>query len=99
MTYSFVNSPVVRFDIIEAVDYYKKINPELAKQFLFRIREAKAYIARSPLGFQIKYNTVRTLLLRQFPYHIHYFIDDTKQQIIILAVIHAYKNPQDYSIR
>jgi plasmid stabilization system protein ParE len=99
MSYSFVNSPVVRVDIIEAVDYYKKINPELAKQFLFRIREAKAYIARSPLGFQIKYNSVRTLLLKQFPYHIHYLIDDTKQQIIILAVIHAYKNPRDYSIR
>ncbi len=99
MSYNFVNSPIVNIDIINATDYYKKINPELTKQFLFRIREAKAYIARSPLGFQIKYNQVRTLLLKQFPYHIHYLIDDTKQQIIILAVIHAYKNPKDYSNR
>lgn len=58
MSYSFVNRPAVRTDIIEATDYYKKINPELAKQLLFRIREAKAYIARSPLGFQIKYNKI-----------------------------------------
>lgn len=99
MSYSFVNRPAVKVDIIDATNYYKKINPELAKQFLFRIREAKAYIARSPLGFQIKYNQVRTLLLKQFPYHIHYLIDDTKQQIIILAVIPAYKNPNDYSNR
>jgi plasmid stabilization system protein ParE len=99
MSYSFVNRPAVRIDIIEATDHYKKINPELAKQFLFRIREAKAYIARSPLGFQIKYNQVRTLLLKQFPYHIHYLIDDTKKVIIILAIIHAYKNPTDYSSR
>ena len=99
MIYSFVNRPAVRADIIEATNYYTKINPELAKQFLFRIREAKTYIARSPLGFQIKYNNVRTLLLKQFPYHIHYLIDDSQKQIIILAVIHAYKNPQDYSIR
>lgn len=97
MIYSFVNRPAVRADIIEATNYYTKINPELAKQFLFRIREAKVYIARSPLGFQIKYNQVRTLLLRQFPYHIHYLIDDTQKQIIILAIIHAYKNPKDYS--
>ena len=97
MSYSFLNRPNVRTDIINATDYYKNINPELAKQFLFRIREAKAYIARSPLGFQIKYNLVRTLLLKQFPYHIHYLIDDTQKQIIILAVIHAYKNPTDYS--
>lgn len=49
MIYSFVNRPAVRADIIEATNYYTKINPELAKQFLFRIREAKVYIARSPL--------------------------------------------------
>ncbi len=99
MSYSFVNRPAVRLDIINATDYYKNINPELGKQFLFRIREAKAYIARSPLGFQIKYKEVRTLLLKQFPYHIHYLIDDNKKQIIILALIHAYKNPMDYSNR
>lgn len=99
MSYFFVNRPSVRLDIINATNYYKNINPELAKQFLFRIREAKSYISLSPLGFQIKYNKVRTLLLKQFPYHIHYIIDDKRQQIIILAVIHAYKNLADYSIR
>lgn len=97
MSYSLINRPAVKLDIINATDYYKNINPELAKQFLFRIREAKAYIALSPLGFQVKYKEVRTLLLKQFPYHIHYLIDDAKQQIIILAIIHAYKNPADYS--
>src|SRR5207245_947115 len=99
MSYSFVNRPVVKADILEALDHYKKISPRLAKQFLFRIREAKTYIARTPLGFQIKYNNVRTLLLKQFPYHIHFLIDDNKKQIIVLAVIHAYKNPADYSNR
>ena len=56
MSYTFVNRPSVKLDIKEATDYYKKINPELAKQLLFRIREARAYIARNPVGFQIKYN-------------------------------------------
>jgi plasmid stabilization system protein ParE len=99
MSYAFVNRPLVRADIISATDHYKKINPELARQFLFRIREAKAYIARSAEGFQIKYKEVRTLLLKQFPYHIHYLIDENKKLIVILAVIHAYKNPKDYSQR
>jgi hypothetical protein len=55
MSYSVVNRPAVSLDIIIATDYYKNINPKLAKQFLFRIREAKAYIGHSPLGFQVKY--------------------------------------------
>jgi plasmid stabilization system protein ParE len=96
MSYSVVNRPAVSLDIIKATDYYKNINPKLAKQFLFRIREARAYIAHTPLGFQVKYKDVRTLQLKQFPYHIHYLIDDSKNQIIILAIIHAHKKPADY---
>ena len=99
MKYIFVNKPAVKADIINAIDYYKKINPDLAKQFLFRIREAKEYIAKSPLGFQVKYKVTRTLLLKQFPFQIHYLIDDTNSQIGILAIIHAYRIPTDYSLR
>ena len=99
MNYEFVNRPGVRSDVINAVNYYKDISPKLARQFLFRIREAKIHIGRTPLGFQIKYKNVRTLMLKQFPFHIHYLIDPDKKNIIILAIIHAYKNPKDYSSR
>lgn len=91
MSYTFVNKPAVTFDIEDVVDYYKSINPELATAFLDRIDEAKKYIADFPLAFQIKYKNVRTVLLEQFPYHIHYIVDDSKKQIVVLAVIHAYR--------
>lgn len=97
--FSVVSKPAVRVDVLNAVAYYKNIYPELVKQFLFRLREANVYISRTPLGFQVKYKNVRTLLLKQFPFHIHYLINDSQKQIIILAIIHAYKNPQDYSAR
>lgn len=99
MSYSFVNKPAVTFDIEDVVDYYKSIRPELAIVFLDRIEEAKKYIADFPEAFQIKYKNVRTVLLKQFPYHIHYLVDDTNKQIVVLAIIHAYKNPKDYSNR
>ncbi len=99
MKYKISHRPEVKSDIIKAVDYYKNINPELAKEFLYRIREAKEYIIQVPFGFQIKYKEVRTLLLKQFPYHIHYIIDTSTNEIIILAIIHAYKNPADYTGR
>jgi plasmid stabilization system protein ParE len=99
MSYTFINRPAVRADIIKATLYYKNISPELAKQFLFRIREAKTYIAHTPLGFQVKYQQVRTIMLKQFPYHIHYLINDIQYQIVILAIIHAYKKPNDYTER
>jgi len=94
--YHFQNRPAVEADVINAVNYYKHISPKLAKQFLFRIREAKIYINRSPLAFEIKYKNVRTLLLKQFPFHIHYIIDEATKSIIITAVLHMSQNPDKW---
>ncbi len=95
----FLNKPNIIFDVEEIVDHYISINPKLATAFLNRVEEVKKYIANFPFAFQIKYKNVRTVLLEQFPYHIHYIVDDPKKQIVVLAVIHAYKNPKDYSNR
>ncbi|WP_120180194.1 type II toxin-antitoxin system RelE/ParE family toxin [Pelobium manganitolerans] len=96
MNYKIVTLPAVRFDIIDATDFYKEISPKLAKQFLFRIREAKDYILNYPLGFQQKYSNVRMLSLRQFPYQIHYLIDEDAKRIVILAVVHSHRKPTNY---
>jgi len=81
MSYSFVNKPSVNFDIIDVVDYYKSIKPELAIAFLDRLEEAKKYISKYPEAFQIKYKNVRTVLLKQFPYHIHYIVMMLKNKL------------------
>ena len=99
MSYFFVNKPEVVNDIEDVVEYYNKINTNLAISFLDRLEEAKAYIIKHPKAFQIKYKNVRTILLKQFPYHIHYIVDDVNKQIVVLAIIHAYKNPKDYTNR
>lgn len=99
MIYNIANSPVVKVDIINAVNYYKHISPKLAKQFLFRIREAKVYIQRSPLAFEVKYKSVRTLTLKQFPFNIHYIVDSEQKQIVVIAIVHAHRNPNDYTVR
>ena len=56
--------------------------------------------AKNPLYFPIKYeNNVRTALLRQFPYHIHFFIDEARNRIVILAVVFAGKDFIDFTKR
>ena len=99
MSYTFVNRSLVIFDIEDIVDYYKIISPKLANTFLDRLDEAKKVIEIYPVAFQIKYKNVRTILLKQFPYHVHYIVDESKKLIIVLAVMHAYKNPKNYSNR
>ncbi|WP_312768829.1 type II toxin-antitoxin system RelE/ParE family toxin [Epilithonimonas sp.] len=81
-------------DIEEILEYYSRINQKLPTKFLERIEEAKSRIVNSELGFEIKYKTVRTVLLKQFPYHLHYVLKD--DNIIIIAVLHSRINPKTY---
>ena len=75
-------------DIDQALEYYLSINPNLANDFINRIEEAKLKILNTPEGSHGKYKNIKTLLIKQFPYHIYYFINQNK--IIILAVLHAH---------
>ena len=86
MNYKIVYRPFVKTDLQNAVDYYKMISPKLAKEFLFRIKEAKIYILNNPEADDVIYNEIRMHNLYQFPYHIHYFINNAKKQIVILAI-------------
>lgn len=99
MTYKFVYRPIVKQDLQKAKEYYNTISPKLAKDFLFRIREAKKYIALNPEGDDVMYNQIRMHRLHQFPYHIHYFIDLNKKQIIILAIEFSKRNNLDFTFR
>ncbi len=97
--YQTVNKPLVYVDILNAVEFYKEINPNLAHQFLFRLKETVTFIEKAPFAFQIKYKHVRTALVEQFPYHIHFLIDEKRSCVVILALIHAHRKPIDYSER
>ena len=87
MSYLFENRPRVYDDIVDAVEYLFSINPQLASDFLNRIEEAKESILNTPKGFVVKYSKVRTVLLKQFNYHIYYIIEEDK--IVLLAILHA----------
>ena len=95
MNYLIENRPRVYDDILEAVDYFFSINPQLAADFLDRIEEAKQSVLNTPKGFVVKYSKVRTILLKQFDYHIYYIIEENK--IIILAILHAQSREEKIS--
>ncbi|MDR2834431.1 MAG: type II toxin-antitoxin system RelE/ParE family toxin [Streptococcaceae bacterium] len=95
MSFVLENSPRVYDDIVGAVEYFLSINPKLAEDFLGRIEDAKQTILNTPSGFQVKYSGIRTVLLKQFPYHIYYILDGYR--IIILAILHAHSGKKKIS--
>lgn len=97
MKYKVINRPFVRQDIQEAIDYYKSISPKLAKEFLSRIREAVKFILQNPFGDDVMYKNIRMCKLKQFPYHIHYIVEEQSKTIVILAVAFSKRENLDFS--
>ena len=99
MKYKFVYRSFVKQNLQNAIKYYKDISPRLAKEFVFRIREAKKYIEQNPFGDDVMYKNIRMHNLRQFPYHIHYYVDVDNKQIAILAFAFSKREDLDFSKR
>ncbi len=73
--------------ILEAYDYYETKQIGLGEQFLDCWEEHLAIIKKNPFLFQEKYKTFRLVLIKPYPYHIVYEIEDNT--IIVYKVIYA----------
>lgn len=86
-------------DIKNAKDYYKNISSNLAKLFLERIKEARLFISENPNANDTMYRDIKMHLIKQFPYHLHYYIDEKIDLIVIIAIEFAKKENLDFSDR
>jgi len=81
-----VLTELAKQDIRKGKEYYRKISSRLAKQFLERIKEAKLFISENPNADDVMYREIRMHLIKQFPYHLHYFLDEERNIIVVIAV-------------
>jgi hypothetical protein len=92
MNYKIFIVEEAKIDLSQSIDWYKNINPKLAKRFLESFKEGVSIIRKEPLHFQIRYDDVRIVMLNTFPYLIHYTLD--KNTIIIKAIYHSSRNSE-----
>jgi len=83
----------VKLDIIDAKSWYKSQKAGLEKDFAREVKKCILRLQKTPLGYEIKYRNVRTAFTEVFPYAIHFYIDEAKKQIVIIAIIHQSRNP------
>ncbi|MGZ3756644.1 MAG: type II toxin-antitoxin system RelE/ParE family toxin [Mucilaginibacter sp.] len=84
---------VVKLDIREAKDWYKHQGSGLDKKFATEVKRCIQRLQKNPLGYEVKYKNVRTAFTEIFPYAVHFFIDESNKQIVVIAVIHQSRNP------
>lgn len=90
MSYRIVIVDEAKLDFREALNYYKDINPKLARRFNQSFKESLKIVKGNPELFQIRFDDVRIKILKTFPYLIHFTI--YRDLIVIKAIYHSSRN-------
>ena len=84
--------PRALHDIQDAVYYYESLSPDLGRRFFEEVDAFMQVLAKSPY-YQVRYDNVRCLPLKKFPYMIHFRVDDINRVVRVEAFINCYQNP------
>jgi plasmid stabilization system protein ParE len=91
--------PDAKSDIYEAAIWFNKKQKGLGKRFTTRIREKILFIQQNPKAATTRYKNTKTAIVSDFPFMIHYSIDQSEKLIIISAVLHTSLNPENWKQR
>lgn len=92
--YKSIILPLAKEDIRDAARWYNKQSPGLGRKFTKEVRDIVLYIKQNPQACSIRYNEVRTAVLKVFPFMVHYTIDEDTKTLIITAVLHTSQDPK-----
>ncbi|MCP4768439.1 MAG: type II toxin-antitoxin system RelE/ParE family toxin [Gammaproteobacteria bacterium] len=84
-------------DIAEAYQYYERCREGLGADFMLCTSESLSRIQRNPKQFRSVQDRIRRALVKKFLYGIFYTL--TENEIIVLAVTHARRNPKHWQSR
>jgi hypothetical protein len=81
-------------DVLNITDWYNERVPNLGLKFQKNARLQINTLKYNAYSFAIRYNNVRCMLVKKFPFLIHYIIDEDNRIVNVYAVIHTSRNPK-----
>ncbi len=78
--------------VVNAFEYYESVENGLGIRFLDSWEKHLGIIKQNPLLFQLKYKNFRQTLIKPYPYHIIYEVEQNK--ITIYKVIYGGRSNQ-----
>lgn len=82
-----------------AVAYYEEIQTGLGINFLLQFYDTVSFLKDSPQLYPQVHKTFRRALVKKFLYAIYYTIEETRKEVVVLAVWHTSQNPESLKNR
>jgi len=97
MNYQLIIHPEARVDLLDVFHWYQEQREGLGFDFKLCVDEIMSSIQRNPFIYKTIFQNVRRAIIRRFPFGVFYIVD--KNQVIVLAVIHARRAPDSWKRR
>jgi len=80
-------------DIQEAVDYYNSCKAGLGKRFFNTVDKHFDFLKKDYFSFAVRYDDIRCVPVKKFPYMIHYQVMESKKTVSVKAVFCTHIDP------
>lgn len=81
-------------DIQDITNWYNEAGKGLGNRFQHAIINQINSLNKAPHIYAIRYNEIRCMVVNKFPYMVHFYINDAKNTVEVLAVISTDRNPE-----
>jgi hypothetical protein len=85
--------PRVEEDIEQAFDSYESKQVGLGSKFFKELNTYIEALSKNP-WYAVRYDNIRCLPLKKFPYMIHFRVDEKIKQVYIESVLNCYLDPE-----
>ncbi len=98
MNFAISIDPRAIQDIQEAINYYDNQQIGLGRKFDRELNKYFVVLEKNPF-FRVRYDAVRCLPLKKFPYMVHFSVSEERKLVIIHAVFHTSLDVQKWTGR
>lgn len=86
-------------DIQAATDWYNEQKDGLGTRYQIQVIRQINKLKATAQFYPIRYDNVRCLIIKKFPFMVHYHVDNKSNIIIVYAVFHTSLNPKIWNKR
>jgi hypothetical protein len=92
--YKIVIDTAAYQDIQNATGWYNVQSAGLGARFQKQVKTQINMLKNNPSAHHIRYAEVRCMLIKNFPFLVHFIVDEVGLVIEIFAVLHTSRNPK-----
>lgn len=97
--YKIKIEPEALQDIQEATDWYNKQLQGLGSRFQKQVIVQINSLRGNHSSYAIRYADVRCMIIKKFPFMVHFTADENQKVVEVFAIFHTSRNPKIWEAR